>query len=69
MGGLEKYLFKNVEVVETNGKVHKGYVDLYESALDDADRHEENIGIIPNEESKSGIFLYKSEIESIKVIE
>jgi hypothetical protein len=66
---LENYLFKNVELVETNGKIHKGYVDLYESALDDEDRHEEGIGIIPNKAAKGGIYLYRSEIESIKVIE
>lgn len=65
---LQNYLFKNVIVTDTNGKTHKGYVDLYSSAYDNGDT-EDSIGIIPTKNSKEGIELYASEIKSIKVVD
>lgn len=64
---LQDFLFKNVVVIDAEGKEHRGYVDLYSSAYDNDDT-EESIGIIPNKQAKSGIELYASEIESIKEI-
>ena len=65
---LQDYLFKNVIIEDTEGKTHKGYVDLYSSAYDNDDT-EESIGIIPTKNTKSGIELYASEIKSIKTID
>lgn len=65
---LQDYLFKNVIVTDTEGRMHKGYVDLYASAYDNDDT-EESIGIIPTKSSMSGIELYASEIKAIEIID
>lgn len=65
---LQDYLFKNVIITDTEGKLHKGYVDLYSSAYDNDDT-EESIGIIPTKNSRQGIELYASEIKSIEIMD
>ena len=64
---LYDFLFKNVNVVEKNGKVHSNwYVDTYSSEYDN-EEGEESIGLMPSKESKVGIELFRSEIESINI--
>ncbi|MCD7777924.1 MAG: hypothetical protein LUH47_05405 [Clostridiales bacterium] len=67
MLNLEKYLFKNVLIKDTNDNIHKGYVDLYENELDSG-YGEPSIGILPNKDAKDGIELVLSEIKSIEFI-
>ena len=68
MSGLEDYLFKYVEVVDIDDIVHYGYIDVYTSAADNDDT-EESIGLMPDENARVGIELYRSEIKSIKIID
>ncbi len=66
---LESFLFKYVDVIDTDGKRYDHwYVDIYESAADNDDT-EESIGIFPYKECRSGVELNRSEIESIKLSE
>lgn len=44
------------------------YVDVYTSAADNDDT-EESIGLMPDENARVGIELYRSEIKSIKIID
>ncbi|MGN1097893.1 MAG: hypothetical protein ACI4SS_03235 [Clostridia bacterium] len=70
MTTLEKYEFKYVNVVETNGRQHlRKYVNSFTSAADNDDENEESIGLIPAKESKCGIELFASEIKSIELAE
>ncbi len=62
---LRDYLFKYVKVIDTDGETHRGFVDTYTSAADNDDT-EPSISLLPNENSKSGIELYRSEIKSIE---
>lgn len=68
MINLRDFLYKKVVVVDIYGVEHFGYVDMYCSADDDPDDPEESIGLIPNENSKLGIGLFRSEIKSIELI-
>lgn len=63
---LWKYRFKNVVVEDVDGKFCTGYVNLYESELDN-DIEEEYIGILPNKNTKIGTGFNASDIKSIKL--
>ena len=64
MQSLKDFLFKDVVIIDDEGKTYEGYVESYTSALDnDYIREEESIGIFP-----MGIELFASEIKSIKTI-
>lgn len=65
---LSEFLFKKVSVRDNSGIVYSGVVIMYESALDN-ENGEESIGILTDEKRKSGIELYRSEIESISVVD
>lgn len=67
MINLRDFLYKNVVVVDIRDVEHFGYVNMYCSADEDPDDPEESIGLIPNENSKYGIGLFRSEIKSIKL--
>ncbi|MCD8315289.1 MAG: sel1 repeat family protein [Firmicutes bacterium] len=66
---LESFLFKYVDVIDTDGKRYDHwYVDIYESAADNDDT-EECIGFGEYCEAPVGVCLNRSEIESIKLSE
>ena len=65
---LYKYEFKTVKIVTKEGKSYTGYVGFYCSA-EDADDPEDSIGIFPSEDSRAGVGLFASDIQSIEIIE
>ena len=74
---LYRFLFKDVELTPKGEKPIKGYVVMYCSAEENAEDieedaetvAEESIGIIPNRHARSGTEYYKSEIESITLVD
>lgn len=71
---LYEFLYKNVIITGTNGKVYRGYIGNYESAADNEDPEEgipaeESVGIYPSEEADEGIELYESDIADIRLDE
>lgn len=65
---LEKYLYKNVKIVNSSGIEYNGFVEMFSSADDSGDK-EDSIGIMINKTNKGGIGLYASEIKSIEIDE
>ena len=64
---LYEYEFKNVRVKLRNGQEKEGFVGLYTRA-EDNEPMVESIGLLPNEESKTGIEIYANEIKSIECV-
>lgn len=65
---LREYEFKSVQVILTNGKVYRGFVDTYTSAADNDDT-EESIGVMPSRTAREGVELYASDIQSIELLD
>ncbi|MCL2017082.1 MAG: hypothetical protein FWG68_12640 [Defluviitaleaceae bacterium] len=72
MINLNKYKFKHVKIIDTDGDIFFGFVDVYMSALNDPDGIE-NIAIIPynlpNWDSNNFLGLKSHEISQIETIE
>ena len=62
---LEKFLFKNVIVIDTDGIEYRGYVHDFTADFDN-EENEDSISITTDLKSGSGVELFASEIKSIK---
>lgn len=66
---LWNYLRENVEVVDTNGNVYRGYVYDFVDEVDNEEEDEININLINRKQGEpTEITLYDSEIKSIKTL-
>lgn len=70
MKSLKEYVFKYVNVVDTDGIEYKNYyAGCYTSAADNDDENEESLDLFPSKDEKMGIGLFASEIKSIELVE
>jgi len=68
MEKLYEYYGKKVALTYTDGEVIRGVVDLYTSAADDEELHEESIVLLPERPSETGRWIYSLEIKAIRII-
>lgn len=71
---LENFLYKNVVVTGTDGKVYRGKVTDWTSAEDNADLEddlpeEESIDVDPPDPDRDGWWLFESDIADIRLDE
>lgn len=64
---LEKYLYKNVRLIDSTAKEYFGYVEMFSTSEDSGDE-EDSIGLMANKDAKSGRLFFRSEIKSIELI-
>lgn len=66
---LWNYLRENVEVVDINGNVYRGYVYDFVDEVDNEEDDEININLINRKpDDPTEVTLYDSEIKSIKIL-
>ena len=66
---LWNYLRENVEVVDTNGNVYRGYVYDFVDEVDNEEDDEISINLINRKPGDpTEITLYDNEIQSIKIL-
>ena len=68
MSKLYEYEDHYVEIVDSKGVTHRGYVDGYTQALDN-EENEASIDVLPHKKSHNGIEFFESDIKSIRIIE
>ena len=71
MAGLKwwNYLRENVEVIDTKGRIYRGYVYDFVDEVDNEEEDEINIELINRKfDDPLEITLYESQIKSIKIL-
>lgn len=68
---LEDFLFKNVVITGTDGKIYRGYVHTYEfeDFNETTEIEEDSIGLLPYKGADEGLLLFQSEIADIRLDE
>ena len=71
MAGLKlwNYLLENVEVIDTKGRIYRGYVYDFVDEVDNEEEDEINIDLINRKfGAPLEITLYESQIKSIQIL-